>query len=84
MDEENVFLQTISNTIQRLTKINRVHATNPRGKWISESLKIAMDVVEKGIIFLWGVNKFWGIPIISLYDHLYGKTKSKKIGSQGH
>ncbi len=84
MDKENVFLQTISNIIQRLTKIIKVLTTDPRGKWISESLKIAMDAVEKGIISLWGVNKFWGILVISLSDHLYGKTKSRKIGSKGH
>jgi hypothetical protein len=57
-----------------------VLATNPRGKWTSESLEVAMDVVERGIIFLRGVNKFWGTPKASLFDHLYGKTESKKIG----
>jgi len=39
-----------------------------------------MDVVERNIISLWGPNKFWGILIISLFDHLYGKTKNRKIG----
>jgi hypothetical protein len=60
-----------------------VFATNPRGKWSSESLEATMDVVEKGITYLRGANKFWGIPITSLFDHLYGKTKSRKIGPPG-
>jgi hypothetical protein len=37
-----------------------------------------MDVVERGIISLWEANKFWGILITSLFDLLYGKTKSRK------
>ncbi len=50
-DKENVPPQTISNTIQRSSRTNRVLATNPRGKWTSESLEVAMDVVERGITF---------------------------------
>jgi hypothetical protein len=46
VDKENVPPQTISNTIQRSTRINRVPITNPRGKWFSESLKVAMDAIE--------------------------------------
>jgi hypothetical protein len=57
--------------MQRLTRTNRVLATNPRGKWSSESLEAAMDVVEKGITSLRRGSKFWGIPITSLFDHLY-------------
>jgi hypothetical protein len=60
-----------------------VHATNPKGKWSSESLVVAMDVVERGIISLWEANKFWGILITSLFDLLYGKTRSRKIGPLG-
>jgi hypothetical protein len=51
-DKENVPLYIISNTIQRLTRINKVPITNPRGKWSSESLKIAMDAIGIGIISL--------------------------------
>jgi hypothetical protein len=60
-----------------------VLATNPKGKWSSESLEIAMDVVERSIISLWEANKFWGILITSLSDLLYGKTRSRKIGRLG-
>jgi len=42
----------ISNIIQRLARTNRVHATNPRGKWLSESLEATMDAIEKGITSL--------------------------------
>jgi hypothetical protein len=57
-----------------------VLTTNPKGKWSSESLEVAMDVIERGIISLWEANKFWGILITSLSDLLYGKTRSRKIG----
>ncbi len=80
MDKENVPPQTISNIIPRLTRTNRVSITNPRGKWSGELLEATMDVVERNIISLWGANKFWGIPITSFFDHLYGKTRSRKIG----
>jgi hypothetical protein len=39
-----------------------------------------MEVIERNIISLLGANKFWGIPIISFFDHIYGKTRSRKIG----
>jgi hypothetical protein len=55
-------------------------AINPRGKWLNESLEIAMDGVEGGITYLLRANKFWGIPVISIFNHLNGKTKSRKIG----
>jgi hypothetical protein len=57
-----------------------VPTTNPRNKWLSESLEVTMDVVERGITSLRGTNKFWGKPVTSLSNHLYGKTRSKKIG----
>ncbi len=35
----------ISNTIQRLTRTNKVPITNPRSKWLSDSLKATMDAI---------------------------------------
>jgi hypothetical protein len=67
-------------TTQRPSRTNRVPIINPRGKWLNESLETTMDKVEHDIVSLWGVNKFWGIPIISFSDHLNGKTRSRKIG----
>jgi hypothetical protein len=60
-----------------------VLSINPRCKWSSESLEIAMDIVERSITSLQEANKFWGISVTSLFDHLYGKTRSKKIGPPG-
>jgi hypothetical protein len=39
-----------------------------------------MDAIEHGITSLRRASKFWGIPIISLSNHLNGKIKSKQIG----
>jgi len=80
MEKKNVPLQIISNTMQRSTRTNRVLVTNLRGKCSSESLEVAMDVVERSIISLRRANKFWGLFVISLFNHQYGKTRSKKIG----
>jgi hypothetical protein len=41
-----------SNIIQRSTRTNKVPATNPKDKWLIESLKATMDAIERGIIFL--------------------------------
>jgi len=38
-----------------------------------------MDVIERNITFLQGANKLWGIFVTSLPNHLYGKTRSKKL-----
>jgi len=66
--------------MQRLTITNRVPSTNLRSKCSSESLVVALDAVEKGITSLQRANKFWGIFVTSFSDHLYGKTKCRKIG----
>jgi hypothetical protein len=42
----------ISNIIQRSTRTNRVPATNPKGKWLSESLEATMDTIERSITSL--------------------------------
>jgi predicted GH43/DUF377 family glycosyl hydrolase len=70
-------------TTQRPTRTNRVLAINPISKWSNESLKIAMDVIERAIISLQGANKFWGIHVTSLSNHLNGKIGSRKIGPLG-
>jgi hypothetical protein len=62
MEKENVPPQIRSNTIQKLTKTNRVPTTNPIGEWSSESLETTMDVIEKNIIFLWGAASFGAYP----------------------
>ncbi len=42
-----------------------------------------MDVIECGITSIKGAIKFWGIFVISFFDHLNGKTRSRKIGPLG-
>jgi len=84
MDKDNVPPQTRSKmTTQRPTRTNKVLIINPRSEWSNESLETTMDVVERGITSLRGANKFWGIPITSLSNHLNGKSKSKQIGPLG-
>jgi hypothetical protein len=42
-----------------------------------------MDAIENGIILLRKASKHWNILLMSLSDHLYGKTKSKKLAPIG-
>ncbi len=42
-----------------------------------------MDVMENGIISLKRANKQWNILLISLSNHLYGKTRTRKPGPIG-
>jgi hypothetical protein len=52
------FFRLYQTQCRRSTKTNRAHATNPKGKWSSESLKTTMDAMERGITYLQGTNKF--------------------------
>jgi hypothetical protein len=79
-DKENVPPQIISNTMQRSSRTNKVPSANLRSKCSSELLEAVVDTIEKGITSLRGANKFWGIFVTSLFDHIYGKTGSRKIG----
>ncbi len=51
-----------------------------RGKWTNEALEEAMDAIENGEISLRKASRHWNIPFTSLFDHLYEKTKYKKLG----
>jgi hypothetical protein len=39
-----------------------------------------MDTIENGTTLLKKTSRHWNIPLISLFDHLYGKTRSRKLG----
>jgi hypothetical protein len=39
-----------------------------------------MDAIENGTTSLRKASRHWNILITSLSNHLYGKTKSKKLG----
>jgi hypothetical protein len=46
----------------------------------NEVLKEAMEVIERGMHPLRGASKAWNILVISLFDHLIRKTRSRKMG----
>jgi hypothetical protein len=37
-----------------------------------------MDVIENGTTSLMKTNRHWNIHFTSLFNHLYGKTRSRK------
>ncbi len=45
-----------------------------------EQLEEAMDVIKRGVTSTRKVNRHWNISILSLFDHLNGKTRCEKIG----
>jgi hypothetical protein len=59
-------------------KINRCNPLITKGKWTNEALEEAMDAIENGTISLRKASRHWNVPLTSLFEHLYGKTKSKK------
>jgi hypothetical protein len=46
-------------------------------------LEEARDAIENGTTSLRKVSRHWNIPLTSLFDHLYGKTNSRKHGPVG-
>ncbi len=42
-----------------------------------------MNVVERRTLSLKRTSKSWNIPMISIVDHLNGKTRSRKMGLGG-
>jgi hypothetical protein len=39
-----------------------------------------MNVIENGTTSLRKASRHWNIPLTSLSNHLYGKTRFKKLG----
>jgi hypothetical protein len=54
-----------------------------KGMWTDETLKVVMDVIEKGTHSLRRARKSWNIPMNSLVDQLNGKIRSMKMGLGG-
>jgi hypothetical protein len=50
---------------------------NARGKLTNEALEEAIDVIENGTTSLKKASRHWNILLTLLFDHLYGKTRSK-------
>jgi hypothetical protein len=59
--------------------INLIPQTTKISKWINHALKEAMEVVERRTHSLKKPSQFWNIPFISLFDHINGKTRFKKM-----
>jgi len=51
--------------------------------WIDETLELRMDAIENGTFSIRMANKVWNIPMGSIFNHLNGKTKSRKMGLGG-
>jgi hypothetical protein len=64
-------------------QLNQMPLTTRRGMWMDEALEISMDVIEGGTHSLKRANISWNIPMSSLYDHMNGKSKSKRMGPKG-
>ncbi len=71
-------------TKKKSSNIIELSAFNNQKKMqIDETLKVAMDVIEKRTHSLTRANKSWNIPMNSFFYHLNGKTKSKKMAPRG-
>ncbi len=42
-----------------------------------------MDAIKNGTTSLRKASRHWNILLTSLFDHLYGKTRSRKLGLIG-
>jgi hypothetical protein len=58
--------------------INKSNPINTRSKWSTQALEKAMDVIERGTTSLRKANRHWNISLTSMFDHLYGKARSRK------
>ncbi len=51
-----------------------------RGGYAIESLKEAMDIMERGFTLLKRATHHWNMPIMSISNHLNGKIIFKEVG----
>jgi hypothetical protein len=82
MNKENIPPRTTLK-VDKSTKRNKVPTLTQQGRWTSEALEEAMNVVKRRETSLMKVSKFWYIPLTSLSNHLNGRTRSKKVGLAG-
>jgi hypothetical protein len=59
-------------------RINKCNPLITRSKQTGEALEGAMDAIENGTTSLRKASRNCNIPLTSLFDHLYGKTRSRK------
>jgi hypothetical protein len=60
-----------------------VPSKTKRGMWTNKALETVMDVVDKRTHSLKKDIISWNILVISIANHLNGKTKSRKMGPKG-
>jgi hypothetical protein len=48
--------------------------------WTNEALETTMDAVERGTHSLRKASRSWNIPMSSFFNHVNGKTRSRKMG----
>jgi hypothetical protein len=61
--------------------INRFNPIDIKGKWSNQALEEAMDAIERRTTSFRKPNRHWNIPLTSLSNHLYGKTRSRKLAT---
>jgi hypothetical protein len=84
INKEHLPLELASNNRRPTIPLNRPFATCKRGTlWKNDALETTMDVVEKGTHSLRKASRTWNIFLSSLFDHLNGKTRFKKMGLTG-
>jgi hypothetical protein len=79
-DKENVSPSCGQEPTRKHKRVNRCDFLITRGKWTNEALEEAMDAIENGTNSLSKARKHWNIPLTSLFNHLYGKTRFRKLG----
>jgi hypothetical protein len=81
INKENLRLELASNNRILAIPLNQTFATCKRGTlWIYDALETTMDVVERRTYSLRKISKIWNIILSSLFDHLNGRNKSRKVG----
>jgi len=79
-NKENLPLAPNPQKKRSTPKLNQAPSTTKRGMWMDDTLKTTMDVVERGTHSLRRPNKSWNITMSSIFDHVNGIIKSRKMG----
>jgi hypothetical protein len=83
MNKENLPPSHELKTRRKPSQLNRINITSKRHMWIDETIETTMDVIERERYSLRKAIKTWNIPLSSLFDHLSGKTRFRKMGPRG-
>ncbi len=80
MNKENLPPSHELETRRKPSQLNRINIASKKRMWIDETLETTMDVIERERCYLRKAIKSWNIPLSSLFDHLNGKTRFRKMG----